>query len=90
MDYEKKYKETLEKVKGFLKRWEDVEEANSFLVLEEVKDIFPELTESEDEKIRKSLITFFQRFPYCSIERAGTNTKEALAWLEKQVKGGEE
>lgn len=50
MDYEQKYKETLEKIKDFLNRWECVEEPNSVLVMEEVKDIFPELKESEDEQ----------------------------------------
>ena len=45
----------------------------------------PELKESEDDRIRKALITYFQRFPYPygGIESAGTNAKEALAWLEK-------
>ena len=38
----------------------------------------------DDERIRKALITFFNRFPYDSIEAAGTNAKEAIAWLEKQ------
>jgi hypothetical protein len=46
--------------------------------------VFPELKESEGEKIRKALITFFQRFPYENIDAAGTNAKEAIAWLEKQ------
>lgn len=49
-----------------------------------LESLFPELKESEDERIRKELITFFQRFPYDSIESAGTNPKEAIAWLEKQ------
>jgi len=40
--------------------------------------------ENEDERVRKALITYFQRFPYGSIEKAGTNPKEAIAWLEKQ------
>ena len=80
MDYEKKYKETLEKVKGFLKRWEDVEEANPFLVLEEVKDIFPEFKESEDEKIRKEIIAIFEgKIPFTSEE----DSKRYIAWLEK-------
>lgn len=40
--------------------------------------------ENEDERVRKALITFFQGFPYSAIEKAGTNLKEAIAWLEKQ------
>lgn len=43
---------------------------------------FPEL--KEGERIRKSLITFFKHFPYDSMETAGTNAKDAIAWLEKQ------
>lgn len=42
------------------------------------------MTQKDDERIRKALITFFNRFPYDSIEAAGTNAKEAIAWLEKQ------
>lgn len=49
-----------------------------------LESIFPELKESEDERIRKALITYFQRFPYEGIKNAGTNPKEAIAWLEKQ------
>ena len=51
---------------------------------EVLKTLIPELKESENERIRKALITFFNRFPYDSIEAAGTNAKEALAWLERQ------
>lgn len=39
--------------------------------------------ENEDERVRKALITYFQRFPYGGIGNAGTNPKEAIAWLEK-------
>lgn len=42
------------------------------------------MTQEDDERIRKALITFFNSFPYDSIEAAGTNAKEAIAWLEKQ------
>lgn len=42
------------------------------------------MTQEDDERIRKALITFFNRFPYDSIEATGTNAKEAIAWLEKQ------
>ena len=42
------------------------------------------MIQEDNERIRKALITFFNRFPYDSIEAAGTNAKEAIAWLEKQ------
>lgn len=90
MDYEKKYKETLEKAKVFLKRWECVEEANSSLVMEEVKDIFPELKVSEDERIRKALIElvkYAKRGCFEILKGMPFNVVSMdamLAWLEKQ------
>lgn len=78
MNYEKKYNEALEKARQFSEH--PLQEDSSSIV----EYIFPELKESEDERIRKALITFFKRFPYDSIEQAGTNAKEAIAWLEKQ------
>ena len=83
MDYKEKYEKVLEKAKAFLKRWECVEEANSSLVLEEVTDIFPELAESEDERIRKELkraITVALDYSYFDNETADN----CIAWLEKQ------
>lgn len=83
MDYEKKYKETLEKAKVFLKRWECVEEANSFLVLEEVKGLFPELAEREDERIRNAIIRHIKDLRFYDIYYDVT-PDEMIAWLEKQ------
>lgn len=74
----KAYDEALEKAKQIILEYDYDEHDNVFM------EIFPELRESEDERIWKALITFFQRFPYDSIEHAGTNAKDALAWLEKQ------
>ena len=74
MNYERKYNEALERAKSF-----ELPEYKNIMV-----SIFPELRENEDERIRKSLITYFQSFPYDSIENAGTNVKEVLTWLEKQ------
>lgn len=51
---------------------------------EKLENIFPELKESEDDRIRKGLITFFSRFPYNNMEDAGINAKDVIAWLEKQ------
>ncbi len=39
---------------------------------------------NQDETIRKALISYFQSFPYNSLEDAGINAKDAIAWLEKQ------
>ena len=86
MDDEKKYKEALEKLQEALAPKDGRE--ISGLTRACIEEIFPELKESDDERIRKALITYFQRFPYPygGIESAGTNAKEAIAWLEKQGK----
>ena len=46
--------------------------------------VFPELRESDDERIRKSLIAFFQRFPYTNLYDNSLTAKNVIAWLEKQ------
>lgn len=74
MDYEKKYNEALERARSMAVMPTDK------AMLEE---IFPELRESEDERIRKELIAFFQddlRGDYWHDLEVG----HILAWLEKQ------
>lgn len=52
---------------------------------EEAEHFFPELKESEDEKIRKAIITFFEseddNTTYALVPK-----KDILTWLEKQGK----
>lgn len=74
MNYEKKYKEALEKARQFSER--PLQEDSSSIV----EYIFPELKESEDEKIRKALI----RFHKSTINIDGVNGEKIVAWLEKQ------
>ena len=75
MDYEKLYKEALERAKYYQKE-------NGSAV---ISAIFPELKESEDERIRKGIVKMIYDiaggFPF---EKHGIIKKEALAWLEKQ------
>lgn len=79
MDYEKKYKEALVKLKEHFTTTSDGIIAG--ISRELTEDIFPELKESEDEKIRKELIEKVKETPAC----IGFNDKNAvLAWLEKQ------
>lgn len=50
-------------------------------------DIFPELRESEDEKIRKALIDYFDdanKADENPLQSYGIHTDKAIAWLEKQ------
>ena len=70
MDYEKKYKEALEIAKGFMN-------PNRLgATKEELAQMFPELAESEDEKIRKSLIDMLKNDEKCYLKE--------IDWLEKQ------
>lgn len=73
MDYEKKYKEALEMAK--------VAVLNGHQNL--MEGIFPELRESEDEKVRKALIDGFKRYDDGALFN-GCLVREILPWLEKQ------
>ena len=70
MNYEQKYKETLERAKTLY------ENANGLIKKRWLEQVFPELKESEDERIRKELIEF--------VKSRGGFKQEYIAWLEKQ------
>lgn len=74
MDYEKKYKEALERARQIHN--EDRAQCADVMV-----KVFPELAESEDERIRKRLIEYFGDEGEWS---DGISYKEVRAWLEKQ------
>lgn len=77
MDDEKKYKEALEKLQEALTPTEDGCKISG-LTRGCIENIFPELAESEDEKIRKEIISALK---YAN--HKGVYDKH-LAWLEKQ------
>lgn len=81
MDYEKKYKDALKWMK---KLYPTMTGATK----EDAEHHFPELAESEDEKIRKVLIDYFKRYKEqeeCGVKTFyGIPTDDILAWLEKQ------
>lgn len=81
MNYEKAYKEALERAKESLK--DGTISSNTISYIEE---IFPELKESEDEKIRKWIIENIQETLDVDgfFEGQKTMAKNAIAWLEKQ------
>ena len=84
MDYEKKYKEAIKKAEEIIKYYK--ERNRDEAAIEDLKGIFPELKESEDERIRKALkeyfINSFQNNGVAAI--LGVHIKDILAWLEKQ------
>ena len=73
MDYKQKYEEALEWARKVI-------QGKIGFVLDDVLNKFPELKESEDERIRKELITYLKS-QGCS---AVWNFKDWIAWLEKQ------
>lgn len=78
MDYEKKYKEALARAKEFQK-------SKDGLCVLTAESIFPELTESEDEKIRKWLYDYISNCPNNNFAFYGGVGKDAvLNYLEKQ------
>lgn len=82
MDYKKKYKDALERAKYALTT--DMNESGHWAV----KHIFPELKESEDERIKETLIDYFKIYKKqeeCGIKTFfGIPTDNIIAWLEKQ------
>lgn len=74
MNYEKAYKEALERAREFQK-------SKDGLCVLTAESIFPELQESEDEKIRKRI------FNYINVtldDNESAEKEKWLAWLEKQ------
>ena len=80
MDYEKKYKEALERAKGIHSFSSDIAE------IKRMEQIFPELAESEDERIRKAQLDYWRSVG--GKEWHGVPVQETIAWLEKQNHDG--
>ena len=76
INYEKKYKEALEKARKTLEKSSAKDVAK--LVVEY---FFPELKESEDEKIRKGIIELVKQSSEILDKK---NQEQMLDWLEKQ------
>ena len=83
MDYEEKYKQALETVQEILSSGADAIRIKRLKL--RLQSVFPELAESEDEKIRKGLIDYFTYLE--SIDKTvltNIENNKILAWLEKQ------
>ena len=79
MDYEKKYKDALEKMKS----WVRGEHPECFSEAQKAAEfIFPELRESEDERIRKGIVETIKQCPDTFLNPKNRN--KMLAYLEKQ------
>ena len=86
MDYEKKYKEALERAREWYNNPNSSSVGKAYLYA-----VFPELKENEDEdeRIRKALINFFDDANKCEenpMYEYGIPTDDIISWLEKQGK----
>lgn len=81
------YKINEEKLKGFYKKLRNPEIANTDLV-EEFENIFPELVESREEKIKKALIRLIDdgRNGRAFVEIYGVPVTEIIAWINERGK----
>jgi len=79
MNYEKKYKEALEKAKEVYNR-KDATDGGK-LILE---SMFPELKESEDDRIRKELLDYLNERRIIEKLTDTRVKKEWIAWLENR------
>lgn len=84
MDYEKKYKETFEKAREIYNDSFFNEGVSGYNLMER---LFPELRESEDEKIKKALINYFDNANKSDenpLMQYGIQTDKVITWLKKQ------
>lgn len=79
--YENKYKEALERAKAMIKVAANQDEAIGF-----ANTIFPELKESEDEKVEKAIFGMVYDSDNELWSSYGVSKSDVLAWLEKQGK----
>ena len=73
MDYKKKYKDAMERAK----KWGLTHKLC-------IEDIFPELAESEDERIRSCIGVILTDATEQRFTDYGVSLKDCLAWLKKQ------
>lgn len=75
---EQSYKEKYEQAIERLKQWDREHPCAGYVLSDRDKFIFPELADSEDEKVRKEIVRFIQM----EVEDEIVGNKW-LAWLEK-------
>lgn len=73
-DYKEKYEQALENIKAIKAANKDNKGLVDFIEFK-----YPELKESDDEKIRKNLIRFFR-----DLDALEYKEEDVIAWLEKQ------
>lgn len=77
MNYEQKYKEALERAKKLY---------GQGTITESLGYVFPELAESEDERIRRGIVRNLEYLKSTSDGFVAEELQERIDWLEKQSK----
>ena len=82
-NFKEKYKKALEKAKNVI---EDLRKGDDILAISDLEQMFPELAESEDEKIRKELLEHCknQAQPYIQTRNKCPQIQSWIDWLERQ------
>ena len=84
MDYEQRYNEALEKIKNGLQPLSDGTKISG-VTRAFLEEVFPELKEGEDERIRKAILKMLHETPNNLVwVDYGLRKKDAISWLEKQ------
>lgn len=82
MNYEKLYKNALENAKGIINYYKEHNRGDESAI-EDLEIIFPELKESEDERIRKDILELVKQSSEILDKQ---NQNNMIDWLEKQGK----
>lgn len=82
MDYEKAYKEALERAKKELKTCGSMD----CDAAKQIFRFFPELKKSDDERIRKEIISIVKSYRESCVTEGNHRFDNCIAWLEKQGK----
>ncbi len=84
MDYEKMYKEALKRVRRLHDRMLVLSSTDALVASSELEFIFPELAESEDERIKKGIIEIIKAVsgPDCDVYLDEKKQDTSLAWLK--------
>ena len=80
MDYEKLYKETIDKLRKLHDDWNSTQNRAA----KEIESVFPELRKSEDEKIMKALLEHFGTYHSGSAITNDVVVEDVLTWLERK------
>ena len=85
MNYKEKYKEALKSMRDLYNKMKYLSSIDALATTATLENAFPELKESEDERIRKTVLKMITDmdggYPF---EKYGIIKKDAIAWLEKQ------